>query len=407
MDASSPLSGVRVIDFTRYLAGPYATMLLSDFGADVIKIERPGVGDESRSMNPMLNGVSYPSSLVNRGKRSLTVDLQTAKGRDVALTLILQADVVVENFRPGVLEKFGLDYARIASLNPELVYCSISGFGQFGPNRHRPGFDIITQGMAGHMRMTGAPGGEPAKMGIAVNDLATGIHASNAILAAYIHRLRSGHGQYIDIALLDVGLTLTVWEAGAWFGAGEEAAANGTRHRLNAPYQAFRTSDGYVTVGANNRKLWELFCAQVISRPDLIDRTEYRDDRVRAANADQLEEELAPLFEAQPTDAWTVALDRAGVPGGPVYSYSEALAQEQVGARGLLQDVVHPTAGPMKTFANPARMSKTPADVVRPAPRLAEHSVAVLREAGLADEVIAELLQDGVVTDMRPSDGAQ
>lgn len=389
-----PLSGVTVVDFTRYLSGPYCTMILGDQGADVIKIERPGTGDESRHMAPFVNGESYPSAMPNRNKRSVALDLSGDEGRAVARDLIARADVVVENFRPGVMGRLGLDYTAAKELNPEVVYCSVTGFGQTGPESHRPGFDIIAQGMTGFLRMTGEPGGEPAKFGVAVNDLVAGMTAATAVLAAYIRRLREGGGQYIDVALVDAGLALTVWEAGAWWGNGEEPRPEGTRHRLNAPYQAFRTQDGYVTVGANNDRLWRRFCDEVIERPDLRDRPEYRD---RPRHVEQLAEELQEILVTRPTAYWVEALDRAGVAGGPVLTYSEALAQAQVAAREMIVDVTHPVIGPMHALGMPAKMSRTPASIRTPAPLLGQHTREVLRELGRTDTEIDALVAGGIV----------
>jgi crotonobetainyl-CoA:carnitine CoA-transferase CaiB-like acyl-CoA transferase len=392
-----PLSGVTVVDFTRYLSGPYCTMILADYGADVIKIERPGTGDESRHIAPFVNGESYPSAMPNRNKRSLALDLSGEQGRAVARDLVAKADVVVENFRPGVMGRLGLDYTASKALNPEVVYCSITGFGQTGPESHRAGFDIIAQGMTGFLRMTGEPGGEPAKFGVAVNDLVAGMTAATAVLAAYIRRLREGGGQYIDVALVDAGLALTVWEAGAWWGNGEEPQAEGTRHRHNAPYQAFRTQDGYITVGANNDRLWQRFCDEVIERPDLRDRPEYRAHRDRPRHVDQLAEELQEILSTRPTAHWVAALDRAGVAGGPVLTYSEALAQAQVVAREMVVDVTHPVIGPMHALGVPAKMSETPASVRTPAPLLGQHSREVLRELGRTDAEIDALVAGGTV----------
>lgn len=390
-----PLDSLKIADFSRYLAGPYSTMMLADLGAEVVKIERPGLGDDSRSMNPIVNGESYPSAMPNRNKRSLALDLKADVGRDVALDIIAASDVVVESFRPGVTQRLGIDYEAAKAVNPDIIYCSISGFGQTGPNSRRAGFDIIAQGMTGFMRMTGAPEGEPAKFGIAVNDLSAGMIAANSMLAAYVHRLKGGRGQYIDISLLDVGLALTVWEAGAWFGAGEEPRPLGTRHRYNAPYQAFRTADGYVTVGAPNQKLWESLCKEVIDQPDLIDRPEYRDASSRPLHSDQLENELQAIFETEPTDHWVTLLDSAGVPGGPVYTYSDALAQEQVAARGLVQTIEHPKLGEMKILGSAVKLSETPATVRRPAPLLGEHTREVLAGLGYPNEKIDALIASG------------
>lgn len=391
-----PLHDVTVVDFTRYLSGPYATMILGDYGADVIKVETMGTGDESRHMAPFVNGESYASAMPNRNKRSIALDLKSAEGARVARDLIARADVVVENFRPGVTTRLGIDYEQAHALNSEVIYCSVTGFGQTGPESSRAGFDIIAQGMAGFLRLTGQPGGEPAKFGVAITDLVAGMTSAQAVLAAYIRRLREGGGQYIDVALVDAGLALTVWEAGSWFGAAKEPVAEGTRHRLNAPYQAFRTSDGYVTVGANNDRLWQRFCTEVIDRPDLLDRAEYI-GRSRPEHVALLEKELQEVLECEDTAHWVAALDRAGVPGGPVLTYSEAVAQAQVTARDMVVELEHPVMGTMRVLGVPAKLSATPASIRRPAPLLGEHTREVLRELGRTESEVDSYLADGVV----------
>lgn len=392
-----PLSGVSVVDFTAFLSGPYCTMTLGDFGADVVKVEPPGTGDHSRNFGPFVNGQSYPFAMPNRNKRSIALNLKEPEGLDIARRLITRADMVVENFRPGVAGKLGIGYEDARALNEEIIYCSISGFGQTGPESRRPGFDIIAQGMSGFLRMTGPPGGDPAKFGIAVNDLVAGVTAANALLAAYIRRLREGGGQYIDVALVDAGLALTVWEAGAYFGSGEIPQPAGTRHRRSAPYQAFPTSDGYVTVGASNDRQWERFCREVIKRPDLLEHEEFREGSVRAANAEQLEAELKPIFAAANTASWVQALDAAGIPGGPVLRYDEALAQEQVAARQMVVEIDHPVLGTMKSLGLPAKMSQTPPSIRRHAPLLGQHSNEILTELGFDDDAIDHLATTGVV----------
>jgi crotonobetainyl-CoA:carnitine CoA-transferase CaiB-like acyl-CoA transferase len=392
-----PLDGVRVVDFTRFLSGPYCTMILGDYGADVVKIERTGQGDDSRDIAPFVNGESYPSAMPNRNKRSLALDLKSGVGQRVALELASRADVVVENFRPGVMGRLGLDYDTVRARNPDVVYASVTGYGQTGPESHRPGFDIIAQGMTGFLRMTGAPGGEPAKFGVAVNDLVAGMTAATAVLAAYIRRLRGGQGQYIDVSLVDAGLALTVWEAGAWFGGGHEPVAEGSRHRHRAPYQAYRTSDGYVTIGAGNDRLWARLCHEVLQRPDLMDRQEYRSSRTRAEHADQLADELQEILRAHPTESWVKALDTAGVPGGPVLTYGEALGQAQVAAREMVVEIDHPKIGPMRALGMPAKLSETPATVRHPAPLLGQHSREILASGGFDEAEVQAWIDQGIV----------
>ena len=397
-----PLTGVTVVDFTQYLAGPYATMLLGDWGADVIKVEPPGHGDASRGMAPFVNGESYPFLMPNRNKRSIALDLKDARGADIAARLIARADVVVESFRPGVTARLGIDFESAVETNPDVVYCSISGFGATGPHSARPGFDIIAQGMAGFLTMTGHPGGEPTRVGIAVNDLAAGMTAANAILAGYISRLRSGGGQYVDVSLLESGLALTVWEAGVYFGSGEVAGPTGTRHRLLAPYQAFRTADGGVTVGANNQRLWQRFCRDVLHRPDLERDPRYRDPAARAAHADTLEAEVQAVLATDVTARWVEAMDAAGVPGGPVLTYDQALAQDQVVARDSVVELEHPVMGTVRQLAPAARMSRTPPRARVAAPLLGQHSREVLAWLGWAEPDIRALEEDGVIETRQP-----
>jgi crotonobetainyl-CoA:carnitine CoA-transferase CaiB-like acyl-CoA transferase len=372
-------------------------MQLGDYGADVVKVERIKSGDDSRHMAPFVHGESYPSAMPNRNKRSVALDLKSEAGKRIAFDLAASADIVVENFRPGVMGRLGLDYDAVRAASPEVIYCSVTGFGQTGPESHRAGFDIIAQGMTGFLRMTGSPGGEPAKFGVAVNDLVAGMTAASAIMAAYIRRLRVGGGQYIDVALVDAGLALTVWEAGAWFGGAREPVAEGTRHRLNAPYQAFRTADGYVTVGANNDRLWERFCREVLRRPDLLEREEYQGPGSRPENVDQLTAELQEILQTQPTSVWVEALDAAGVPGGPVLTYSEALEQPQVRAREMVVDIEHPVIGPMRALGMPAKLSESPPSIRRPAPLLGQHTREVLLEAGYGEAEIAEWTAQGII----------
>ena len=390
------LSGLVVVDATRFLSGPYCTMILGDWGADVVKIEHPVNGDDSRAMAPLVNGESYPSAMVNRNKRSIALDLKSPRGHEVAMELVRSADVFVENFRPGVTQRLGLDYDTLKGANPGLVYCSVTGFGQTGPESHRAGFDIIAQGMTGFMRMTGEPGGGPAKFGVAVSDLSAGMTAAHAILSSYIHRLRTGEGQYVDVSLVDAGLALTVWEAGAYFGEGVVPSPEGSRHRHNAPYQAFRTEDGFVTVGANNERLWKRLCVDVLEQPDLLGREEYATNSARVAHVDQLEEELSEIFSQRTTGHWVEALDAAGVPGGPVLTYDQVLEQPQVRAREMILEVDHPRLGTIHMLGMPAKASRSPARVRRPAPLLGQHTTEVLAGAGYDAETVQRLIEEGV-----------
>jgi crotonobetainyl-CoA:carnitine CoA-transferase CaiB-like acyl-CoA transferase len=394
-----PLEGVRVLDLTSVMAGPYCSMLLGDMGADVIKIESFPDGDTSRGFVPQIRGESYCFTVLNRNKRSLAIDMKSAKGRDIVQQLAKRADIITENFRPGVVKKLGLDYESLRSANPGLVYASMSGFGQTGPYAGRGGYDIIAQGMSGIMMMTGEPGGRPAKVGIAMNDIASGVTALYAILGAYISRLRSGQGQYVETSLLEAGLAWSQWEFGAFFGAGELPAPMGTRHRRAAPYQAYRTSDGYVTVGANNEKLWRAFCEQVCASPHWLSDPRYASNALRVQHADALQADIEAVFTSHPTAHWVEALDAAAVPGGPVYSYQQVFDDPHVKARAMVVEMEHPIMGTIKTFGSPVKSSGELVSIRRAAPWLGQHSEEIVRSLGIAEDEVKSLFDEAIIFD--------
>ncbi|HWO76536.1 MAG TPA: CoA transferase [Bacillus sp. (in: firmicutes)] len=394
-----PLSGVKILDLTQFLAGPYCTMVLSDLGAEVTKIERFPGGDDSRRLGPFINGEGYCFAMPNRNKKSLALDLKSSRGVEIFHKLAEKADIIIENFRPGVTKKLGIDYETIKTVNPEIIYCSISGYGQTGPYSHKGGFDIIAQGVTGFMRMTGEPGGRPAKFGIAINDIAAGATAIYGILGAYIHKLKSGEGQYLDTSLVDAGLAWTIWESAAYFGGGEIAGPTGTRHRRSTPYQAYRTKDGYVTVGAGNQRLWERFCLEVVERPRWIEHEKYIDLQSRMKNIEELERDIEEVLIQETTAYWVDKLDKAGVPGGPVYTYDQALSDPHILARGMVQEMEHPKLGKIKTLGIPIKFSKTPLQIKNPAPWLGQNTTEKLKEIGLTDEEIETLYNDQVVFD--------
>ncbi|MFM8881624.1 MAG: CaiB/BaiF CoA transferase family protein [Betaproteobacteria bacterium] len=394
-----PLEGVRVLDLTSVMAGPYCSMLLGDMGADVIKIESFPDGDTSRAFVPQIRGESYCFTVLNRNKRSLAIDMKSAKGRNIVHQLAKRADIITENFRPGVVKKLGLDYESLRQDNPGLVYASMSGFGQTGPYAGRGGYDIIAQGMSGIMMMTGEPGGRPAKVGIAMNDIASGVTALYAILGAYISRLRSGQGQYVETSLLEAGLAWSQWEFGAFFGAGELPAAMGTRHRRAAPYQAYRTSDGYVTVGANNEKLWRALCEQVCASPHWLSDPRYASNALRVQHADALQADIEAVFTSHPTAHWVEALDAAAVPGGPVYSYQQVFDDPHVKARAMVVEMEHPIMGTIKTFGSPVKSSGELVSIRRAAPWLGQHSEEILRSLGIAEDEIKSLFDQAIIFD--------
>src|SRR3954463_12404495 len=290
-----PLEGVRVLDLTNVMAGPYCSMVLGDLGAEVIKLESLD-GDSTRNFEPRVNDESYCFAVLNRNKKSISVDLKAPQGREIVLKLAARSEIVIENFRPGVVKKLGIGYEDLKQVNPALIYASMSGFGQTGPYGRKGGFDIIAQGMSGIMMMTGHPGGRPAKVGIAMNDIACGVTTLYGILGAYIGRLRSGKGQYLETSLLEAGLAWTHWESGAYFGSGELPEATGTRHRRSTPYQAYKTKDGYVTVGGNNDKLWSAFCTQVCDKREWLGDPRFNPLSQRLKNIDELEREIEVVF---------------------------------------------------------------------------------------------------------------
>ena len=397
-----PLDGFRVLDLTRFLSGPYTTMVLAELGADVVKVERIPEGDDSRRLSPKVNGESYPFGMPNRSKRSLALDLKNETGRDLFLRLAAESDLVIENFRPGVVRRLGIDFESVKAVRPDIIYCSISGFGQTGPYRDRPGFDIMAQGVGGFLRMTGQPDGKPTKVGIAINDIAAGATAIYSVLAAQLVRQRTGEGEYIDISLVDAGLAWTLWEAGAFFGSGEVPAPSGTRHRRSTPYQAYATSDGFITIGANTERLWQRLAADVIDRPEWMTDPRFATLPDRMAHIDELEQEIEAITRTRTTAEWLEILDTSGVPGGPVLTYDETLEDPHVLARDMVVDLDHPVIGPMRTVGTGARFSGIDFKVRGPAPWLGQHTTEVLAESGLTDDEITGLFEEGVVFDEHP-----
>jgi formyl-CoA transferase len=389
------LDGVRVLDVTQVMAGPFCAMLLADLGADVVKIEPPA-GDSSRQM-PGGRARDSPSfNAVNRGKRGITIDLKAAQGREVFLRLVRSSDIVIENYRPGVMASLRLGYDDVAAVNPGIIYASISGYGQTGPARAKGGFDLVAQGVCGIMSVTGEPGGEPAKAGVPVTDLGAGLFAAVGILAALNHRHLTGSGQLVDTSLVDAGVALSVWEATEYFSTGEVPAALGSAHRMNAPYQAIRCADGYITLGAANDRLFNRLC-DVLGHPEWRTQPEFADNARRVRNRKRLAESIEEMTVRQPARHWLELLEAHDIPCGPINNYAEVFADPQVLSREMVVECEHPTLGRVKTLGSPIKLSATPADVSRPAPTVGEHTDALLREAGYSDDEIGALRRSGAV----------
>ncbi len=390
-----PLAGLRVLDLSQVMAGPFCCMLLGDMGADVIKIEPPGVGDQTRkSMGFRMKGEDSPGFLaLNRNKRSITLNLKSEAGRRVLHRLVETADILVENGRPGVTKRLAADYDTLSAINPRLVYASISGFGQTGPWSQRAGFDLIAQAMAGVISATGLVGAEPIKSGIPVGDLGAGMFAAYSILAAIIGRQTTGRGQYIDTSLLDAAIALSVWESTEYWATGTSPGPLGTANRMSAPYQAFAGSDGHFVVGAANQKLWLILC-DVIGRPELKNDPRYVTNVERVQRRGELAQELAPTFATRTAEEWVDAFLAAGIPAGPINDYAKALDNEHVHHRKAVIEIEHPVEGRFRALGFPAKLSATPATVRRPPPLLGQHTDELLAELGLAEK-IDELRTDG------------
>lgn len=387
----APLGGVRVLDLTRVVSGPFCTMLLGDLGADVVKVEEPSGGDESRRYGPPFQGgeSSYFLS-VNRNKRSIALDLKGEEGRETVLALAAQADVVVENFRPGTLDRLGLGWEALRAANGRLVLCSITGFGGEGPDAQRPGYDLIIQGESGLMDITGLPDGPPTKVGTSVADLVTGLYASQAVLAALRRRDAAGHGGRVEVSMLDALASLLTFNAGIYFTTGRSPARRGNAHATIAPYETFEASDGWINIAVANDKFWRLFCAAAGCRALEAD-SRFATAPERVANRDALLDALQPMIRAHPRKHWLAVLSAAGVPCGLIRSVGEVCEAPQLLERGMVATVQHPAAGPVRYIASPARFDGQPLPAASPPPLLGQHAADVLADwLGQAERTAAE-----------------
>jgi len=392
-----PLVGMRVLELAQIMAGPTCGALLADLGADVIKVEKLPGGDDARGYRePRVNGVSAPYLILNRNKRGIALDLKRREGREILLRLVRHADVLVENFRRGTMEKLDLSYETLAAENPALIYCAITGFGRDGPFADKGGFDLIAQGFAGLMSITGERGRPPVKTGNPVSDINAGILASVGILAAYAHRLKTGRGQIVDTSLMEAALQQTYWHAASYFATGESPGPLGSAHILTAPYQAFAASDGWLNIGGANQANWERI-ADVLGHPEWRDDPRFATNTARMENLPALVAAMNRVLSQKSRAEWLTLLDAAGVPAGPVNSLGEALTHPQTLARGMVVDLEHPQAGPTKALGCPIHLSATPPRIDRPAPLLGEHTRELLRECGYADDEIDALAADRVV----------
>ncbi len=393
----SPLDDLLVVDLTRALAGPYCTLMLGDLGARIVKIETPDGGDDTRGWGPpFINGESSYFLGINRNKESLTLNLKHVDGQEVLRRLIQRADVLVENFRTGTMERFGLGYAVVHTLNPRLVYASISGFGQDGPYRERAAYDLILQGMGGLMGTTGEEGGPPVKVGVAVTDIAAGMFAAFGILAALRVRDRTGVGQLVDAAMLDAQVAWLTYQAGYYFATGENPKRLGSAHPSLVPYQAFRTRDGYVNVAVGSEGIWSRFVV-AIGAPHLAEDPRFRTNPDRVAHRDTLIPELERIFATRTTADWVTLLEQAGVPAGPIYLLSDLFNDSQVRHRQMVQEIEHPRVGRIKQTGVPVKFSETPGRIASPPPVLGQHTEAILGELGYDTAQITTLRSRGAI----------
>lgn len=394
---SGPLTGVRVLDLTRALAGPYCSMMLGDMGADVLKVEIPKTGDETRAWGPpFVNGESGYFLSVNRNKRGMTLNLKDARGQEILAKLMARADVALQNFSPGTMEKLGFAYERIKALNPRIVYCAISGFGQSGPSAGKAAYDQILQGLGGLMSVTGPVGGPPIKVGVPIADIASGMFAAYAVMVALFHRERTGQGQMIDTSLLDGQVALLTFQAQRYFLSGQAPGWGGNCHPLIAPYELFKTKDSYINVAVGNDSLWARFC-QALGLEQYMNDPRFKANPDRLANREALVAIIEERFSRSPTAEIVPLLTGVGVPVGAVHNLAEVFADPQVAHLGLEQVMQHPTVGALHQTGIPYRFSESPGALRLPPPLLGQHTDEVLQDLGHGPGEIGRLRQEGVV----------
>jgi crotonobetainyl-CoA:carnitine CoA-transferase CaiB-like acyl-CoA transferase len=394
-DHAAPLTGIRVLEVGNYMAGPFCGMQLADLGAEVIKVEPPDGGDQVRTMAPLVDGEGSAFVRLNRNKRSIALNLKSREGKEVFRKLVGTADVVVENLRPGTMADLELGYEALRKLNPGLVYVAASGWGQDGPLSPQPGLDIMAQARSGLMSITGMPGGDPVKVGVPVCDLVCALYGALAAVSALYARRETGRGQFIDISLLEAGVSLAIWEAGKYFATGEIPGPQGSAHQSNAPYQAFASADGWLTIGATTPRNWEAFC-RALGLERLLDDPRYRDTSLRYRHRDTLIPAIEQVIATRPTADWLAVLEGAGVPCAPIEDFGEVFNDPHLNARQYYWDAPHPKLGPVRQLGSPMRFSDTPVRRQKAGPLLGEESWALLSELGYRPAEIENMLASRV-----------
>jgi len=392
-----PLEGIKVLDLSRALAGPYCTMMLADMGAEVIKLEIPGRGDDSRGWGPpFLEGESAYFMSVNRNKKSMTLNLKKERALEIIHKLIKQSDVIVENFRPGTMEKLGLSYDKVNNINPKIVYCSISGFGQDGPYHLLPGMDQVLQGMGGLMSITGEPNGPPIKVGVAVADIAGGMFAAFGIMIALFNREKSGKGQRIDNSLLDNQIAWLTYRAGSFFVSGEIPKPLGSGHPVIVPYQAFKAKDTYFNLAVGNDQLWVKFC-KAVGLEEIMNDPKYATNSMRVKNREEVVKIVEELICTKEAEEWLKILTDAGIPCGPIYTIDKLFNDPQVLHRKMVEELDHPKAGIIKVTGIPIKLSDTPGEILTAPPFLGQHTIEILHDLGYSERDIKAMYQDNII----------
>jgi CoA:oxalate CoA-transferase len=397
MTMTACLQGITVLDLTRVLAGPYCTMMLADLGAEVIKVERPGTGDDSRSFGPFVNGESAYFMSINRGKRSVTLNLKSPEGKDILRRLASEADILVENFKPGVMAKLGLSYEQLKEANPRLIYAASSGFGQTGPYSRRPAYDLIIQGMGGLMSITGHDEAHPTKVGSSIADIFAGVFCCIGILGGLFHREKTGHGQMVDVGMLDCMVAILENAISRFVVSGKSPPPMGNRHPSIAPFTTFPTADGKINIACGNDDLWVKFC-QLIGRPGLAGEKHYSSNQDRVHHWDTLEPQIAEAMQAKTTSAWLSLLQEGQIPCGPIHSIAEVMSDPHVQFREMILELVHPIAGKLKVPGSPIKLSETPVHITQAAPVLGGDNHAIYVERlKYSQETFDRWVQTGVI----------